>query len=34
MRQECRECFSRHRGLDIPTYVRDARAVMHAGIAN
>ena len=37
MRQECRKRFPRYCGLAIPTYirhVRDARAVMHAGIAN
>ena len=35
MHRECRERFPRHGGLTIPTcIVRDARAVMHAGIAN
>ena len=37
MRREYQERFPRHRGLAIPTcitHVRDARAVMHAGIAN
>ena len=37
MRRECRKRFPRHRGLAIPTsitHVRDARAVMYAGIAN
>ena len=33
MRQECRERFPRHRGHAL-RHVRDARAVMHAGIAN
>ena len=37
MRRELRERFPCHRGLAIPTeprHVRDARAVMHDGIAN
>ena len=36
MHQECRERFPRHREIAIPTsrHVQDARAVMHAGIAN
>ena len=37
MRRECRERFPRHRGLAIrraSRHVRDACAVMHAGIAN
>ena len=37
MRQECLERFPRHRGLAVPTcitHVRDARPVMHAGVAN
>ena len=37
MRRECLERFPRHRSLAIPTCimaVRDARAVMHAAIAN
>ena len=37
MRRECRERFPRRRGLEIPTcitHVRDARAVMHVGIAD
>ena len=37
IRWECRERFPRHRGLAILTcirHVRNARAVMHAGIAN
>ena len=35
MRRECRERFSRHRGLATPScmHVRDGHAVMHAGIA-
>ena len=44
MRRECRERFPRHglqgkrlvsdSGMHHGTYVRDARAVMHVGIAN
>ena len=37
MGRECRERFPRRCGLAIPTRIaamRDARAVMHAGIAN
>ena len=36
MRRKCREHFSRHRGLAIPTCstARDARAMMNVGIAN
>ena len=33
MRRECRECFPRNRGLAMPTCMRDARAVMHTGVA-
>ena len=33
MRRECRERFTRQRGLVVPTCI-SPRAVMHAGIAN